>query len=328
MDGIVQMGIDFILSIQARAPWLIPAAAFFTNKVSELFYMVLITAIYWCWNSSLGFRIAMLLMINQGFKSFFKLLFHQPRPFWVDSRVRPFNLETSFGIPSGHAQDATVTFGAIAAWIGKVWAWIAAVLLIFYIGFSRVVIGVHFPTDVVAGWIIGAIILFLYLKLEKPVSTALQKRSTGAKTLIAFLASLALILMNWLVWAFVRNIQIPPTWQQNFQLAFPNEALTPISITSAYSYSGLLFGFCLGVILIQLKGGFNAGGIWWKRILRFLIGISGLAVFYLGLDILFDAIGLGGEELVGNTFRYMRYGMMGLWTTWLAPLIFIKTKLA
>jgi membrane-associated phospholipid phosphatase len=328
MESLYQLGISMILFFQEQAPWLIKPMAFFTSQISELFYMVLIAGIFWCWSTALGLRIGLLLLFGQGVKSFCKLLFHQPRPFWINPKVQAFNLETSFGIPSGHAMDATVVLGGIAAWIGKAWAWIVAILLILFIGLSRVVIGVHFPTDVLAGWLIGAIILVVYLKLEKPVSQYLKNQQTAVQILIAFAASLVMILLNALAVGLLGNFSIPQAWQTNFQIAFPGEALDPYSITGVYSAAGTLFGLGLGIILIQRQGGYDAGGIWWKRVVRFILGILGLVVLYLGLSLLFDQIGLGGSDLIGNIFRYFRYGMIGLWAFWIAPMIFVATKLA
>lgn len=327
MEGIYQSGISIIRFFQENTPWLITPMAFFNNFVSEIFYMSLIAAIYWCWNSWLGLRIGLLLILGQGVKSFFKILFHQPRPFWIDPIVQAANEETSFGIPSGHAMDATVVFGGIAAWIGKVWAWIVAILLILYIGVSRFVIGVHFPTDVLAGWLIGAVLLFIYLKLEKPAGSYLKKQTVSSQIGITFLASLAMILLNYLVLFLVGDYSIPETWQTNFNMAFPEGKLDPLSISGVYSYSGMLFGLGLGVILIQKRGGFDAGGRWWKRLVRFLLGIVGLAVIYIALDMIFDLIGLGGQDIGSYIARYVRYGCVGLWAAWIAPLIFLSIKL-
>lgn len=79
-----------------------------------------------------------------------KLAFHRPRP-------EPFfNLAAPFGysFPSGHALVSCCFYGLLAANARRrqPLAWLAAALLVALIGFSRVYLGVHYPSDVIAGY--------------------------------------------------------------------------------------------------------------------------------------------------------------------------------
>ena len=88
----------------------------------------------------------------------------------IFKRVRPepfFNtiLPTSDSFPSGHALGAFCFYGALAAILtartDKVWLkiliWTAATAMILLVGISRIYLGVHFPSDVVAGYAVGLI---------------------------------------------------------------------------------------------------------------------------------------------------------------------------
>lgn len=90
-----------------------------------------------------------------------KMFFHGPRPYWYCTDVIAYAKETSFGVPSGHAQIATGIWGVLAASLRKWWAWLIAILVILIIGISRIYLGVHFPHDVILGWLIGAFLLWL-----------------------------------------------------------------------------------------------------------------------------------------------------------------------
>jgi len=91
----------------------------------------------------------------------FKWLFARPRP----SNLINYRAPESTGFPSGHAIAALCLFGMIA-WIVtrqiespavKAGVWILTFVLVFLIGMSRVYIGIHYPTDVLAGFVAGLI---------------------------------------------------------------------------------------------------------------------------------------------------------------------------
>ena len=55
-----------------------------------------------------------MLLISAGLNEWVKDLFKLPRPFWIDPKLG-LSVETSYGLPSGHAQNAVVLWGYLAA---------------------------------------------------------------------------------------------------------------------------------------------------------------------------------------------------------------------
>lgn len=82
----------------------------------------------------------------------------------------------SFSFPSGHTTGSTIAFGLLAYYgyhfLPSPFNYVALVffvLLIFLVGISRIFLGAHYPTDVIAGWTLGAIILSLVIFVIKPI---------------------------------------------------------------------------------------------------------------------------------------------------------------
>ena len=90
-----------------------------------------------------------------------KLYFARPRP----AAMISYPAIETFSFPSGHALSSFCLYAALVWLITnrlenpalKAAIWAAALLLIFLIGLSRVYIGVHYPSDVLAGWLVAGI---------------------------------------------------------------------------------------------------------------------------------------------------------------------------
>lgn len=117
------------------------------------------------------------LILNQGLK----LLFARPRPLLWTRLIT----ETSYGFPSGHALGALVLYGFWAYVLATRFPrqqraiYAIAVFLISAIGISRLYLGVHYPTDIIAGYTIGLLwllICIVMLKLQTSAKSITQKR--------------------------------------------------------------------------------------------------------------------------------------------------------
>ena len=190
--------------------WLNSPMQFFSLLGNDIFFLLVAPVIFWSIDAALGLRLGLFLMISASVNEALKLFMHQPRPYWFSPRVTAFSSESSFGIPSGHAQNAVVVWGTIASYIHKAWAWIAAIALILLIGLSRLYLAVHFPSDVLVGWLIGAVLLWILLKSEKPLLKWFKPLSRSSQLLLALAGSIALILLNVLARATPERLEPAP----------------------------------------------------------------------------------------------------------------------
>lgn len=109
-----------------------------------------------------------------------KLSFHRPRPVPFVG-VDP----STYSFPSGHALSSFCFYGVLAGLLcarienraSRIFIWAAAAALVFAIGLSRIYLGVHYPTDVIAGYIAAAAwvsTLLVAVHAHRHVKTRLQ----------------------------------------------------------------------------------------------------------------------------------------------------------
>ena len=129
-----------------------------------------------------------------------KILFHRLRPPLLNAIIQ----ENGYSFPSGHSLVSVTFYGIIGYFIfksvrsklAKVATFLGTILIISLIGFSRMYLGVHYPTDVLGGHVAGlawvtAVITALEIRLKsKPYSAAdsySKKQRIVAFSLISFI---------------------------------------------------------------------------------------------------------------------------------------------
>lgn len=107
-----------------------------------------------------------------------KRLFHRPRPEEIFAHL-------GYSFPSGHSFFALVVYGMLAYWLtrdapprSRRWGWALAITAILLVGFSRVFLGEHYPSDVAAGYAVALPWLWGCLALP----TAFHRRGRDVST--------------------------------------------------------------------------------------------------------------------------------------------------
>jgi membrane-associated phospholipid phosphatase len=212
-------------------------------------------------------------------------------------------------------------WGTMAHEVRRSWAWIGAAALAFLIGLSRLYLGVHFAPDVLVGWLIGGVLLWAFIRFWNPVGTWISRQSFGQQIAVAFVISLIMIAVG--AWEVARldGDVIPQQWIENALRAGaePN----PISMDGTLTSAGTFFGLAAGAAWIALRGGYDASGSWEQRGLRYIIGVIGILILWMGLGQVFPR----DPDLVSYVLRYFRYTLVGFWVTAGAPWLFFRFKL-
>jgi membrane-associated phospholipid phosphatase len=318
-----QFQLNFTLFMQGLGGWLLPFMMFFTSLGSEYAFLLILPLIYWCIDSAIGLRTAVMLTFSVSSHSILKLVFHTPRPYWVDARVKAFSAETSFGFPSGHSTDAVSVWGTVARGFNKRWLTLTLVFIMFMIGLSRIYLGVHFLQDVLGGWLLGGLLLLGLSLLDKPVTRWLGSKSLTVQILVSACVSGVILLLGILARNASTAFVIPPDWiTQAFNSS--QVSLNPRSLDGLVTVSGLFFGFGAGYAWLTKKlHGYQVEGSFEKRVLRFLVGLITVVIVYLPLEL----IAPSQPEALSLIVTYLRYALLGLWVSAGAPLLFRRLKL-
>jgi len=322
MDFLVPFGVNWIIAIQSLGAWLEAPMKFFSFLGTENFFMLVLPLIYWCVDAGLGIRVGFILLTSIYVNNIFKLMFAGPRPYWVSDKVIPFAAESSFGVPSGHAQNAVGIWGMIASGVRKRWAWGVAFALAFFIGFSRWYLGVHFPHDVFLGWLLGGILLWAVMQFWNPIEAWLKKQTLGSQVLVALIVSVIFIALGAVSVERLAGYTFPEEWKDNALRAGPLP--TPVSIEGFITTAGTLFGLAVGVAWMAARGGYQASGPLEKRALRYVIGLIGIVILWMGLGQVFP----DNADMISYLLRYLRYTLVGFWVSGGAPWLFLRFNLA
>ena len=288
METILDWGIKVVLWLQQASPSLDLPFKFITFMGNEEFFIFVLPFIYWCVDRRTGVRLSILFLFSAYINSAAKVFASQPRPFQYDSRVKEIVGAGGGGFPSGHTQGTLVFWGYLALRFRRPFLWVIAGLLLILIPLSRLYLGVHFPTDLLGGYLIGAILLLLYLWFEPRVETWLVRKG--------------------IIWQICAALVVP-----SLMIFFcPGEGKYGIGSAAT------LMGMGMGFILERLWVGFECQRFWRKRILCFLLGMGVLLLLRSGLRACLS--GLEPESF----FRFVRYALMGLWCGFGAPWTFLK----
>lgn len=147
----------------------------------QLLLVVIMGFLYWGLNKKFGKYVGLNVLMVNVWNPMIKNIVLRLRPYMVSDSIKPLRLvdenadamdvaAQGYSFPSGHSSNAVTVYGSLAVHEKKrKILWILAVVLPLLVGFSRVFVGVHYPTDVLCGWLLGIIVITVVPLLRQKI---------------------------------------------------------------------------------------------------------------------------------------------------------------
>lgn len=295
-------GLDLVLWVQEiRFSGLAPFLEFLDFVGGELFYIILLSLVYWAFNKQLGLRMFFALVTITLLTSFFKDLFARPRPYQASDAVLPIFLEEGYGFPSGHTSASLVVWGILAFHLKRPFVLPFLAIYITLQALGRVVAGVHFPQDVLGGLLLGSLTLYVILQYQNPIANFWNERQAMQQAILACLVSGAIIILTF--------------------LAFDDLHAMESYLTAA----GLIIGGGIATIIEPRKVQFRPTDSRVRAFFQYFIGIVLCGGLLIGLKAGFASIDEIGR--VAAVLRVLRYGIVAFVALEAWPYISLKLGL-
>ncbi len=159
--------------------WLISATQWFSwigGGPQRTFSVIVIALALWRWQGALaGLAMALASLVSNLLSEFLKVEFARQRP-GLTAHLDQVGGSLSF--PSGHSASAAAVY-LLLAWLlpaelRRPWL-VLAVVLIFLTGLSRILLGVHYPSDVIGGWMLGTAFALVGVHFAGPARSSADR---------------------------------------------------------------------------------------------------------------------------------------------------------
>ena len=256
----------------------------------ETLVILLVVALWFAVDSKLAQKLFFVTICSMGLNGIIKNIAQVPRPF--DKGITPVRKETAtgFSFPSGHTQNFTTWSVFFAIKFKKKWLTALVAILVALVAFSRLYLGVHYPSDVIVGIALGVGMVVLGDYLFEHVKDV---RKLYTAVLIIF----APFIVYFLIVAHER-------------------------FADFFKVFGMMGGLTL-IAFLQEKGEPLTYDIaWWKKLIRIVIGVAIAFALKEGLKILkMDGVHV---DLALDALRYFAVVFA---VGYLCPLLFKKIKI-
>ena len=272
-----------------RTPFLDWFFSLITHLGDETVFLVVAIFIFWCVSKREGYYVLITGLVGTVINQILKLFFAIPRPWVQDTSFKPVDTAveraTGYSFPSGHTQNATGTFGAIARFCKRWWLRIVFIVLIVLVAFSRMYLGVHTPLDVLTSLGIGAALVFAL----RPLFSTEER----------FEKYMSFVVMGSIIAALAFMLYFPI-----FSDAGHDAANLESAMKNAYTLAGCTIGLALVYFVDSAWTKFDTRASWYAQIIKFVVGLGIVLLIKEGLRSPLEYI-CNGNIYIARMIRYL-----------------------
>ncbi|MBR2822993.1 MAG: phosphatase PAP2 family protein [Clostridia bacterium] len=273
--------------------------SFFSAFGEEMILILVMGLLYWVLDKKMGKRVGLSVLAAMTWNAQFKNIFLRRRPYMdhegiqilrvVEPSADPMDLAAQgYSFPSGHSANASSVYASLAAELKKKWMTALAVVLPLLVGCSRVVVGAHYPTDVMVGWVLGLLAVLIVRLLSGRIRNELALNGIVLLTAVPG-------------FFFCRS-------------------------EDYFSSVGLMIGFMLGSMLEEKKVNFENTRNVLFGILRLVGGFAIYFLLNTALKMPFSKDFLSGGSTGALLVRAARYAIVAFVEFGIYPMIFAKAE--
>jgi len=277
-----------------RSPFLDTVFGIITRLGEEMILIPVFCILFWCINKRMAYVMGISFFLSSLVVQGAKIVFRVVRPWIYDPAFAPvggaLQASTGYAFPSGHTQNAAALLGSLGALLKPKAVKITLFALVILVAFSRMYLGVHFLSDVVASLVITFLIIWFAVKVvtEEPVS---QKRELLLALFLVLVAVIVIILAA---------------------VLYHNGTTTPAQLRDSTRAAGAAMGFAIGMYVERMYIRFSVKAQNLPmQIVKVVLGIAGVLAIQEGVRLI-------GTGLVIDAVRYF---LMVSWLTMVYPLI-------
>ncbi len=278
--------------------WIINVISQFSAFGEQLPLVAILGFLYWSLDKEFGKYVGVNILVVNIWNPMVKNIFVRRRPYFDNPGIkilRPVEPDADlydisaqgFSFTSGHSANAVTAYGSISRYAKKRWLRVLAILLPLLVGFSRVVVGAHYPTDVLCGWGLGVLVIFVVPLLQKVI----KKR--------------------WMFNGLMLLIALPGFFY--------------CKSTDYYSGVGMLIGFLAALPVEEKYVKFENTKSWVRRILRVIGGGAIYLGLNTVLKLPFSSEFLASPTMGAFFIRTLRYAIIIFVVIAIYPMLFKYT---
>lgn len=271
-----------------------------TQLGTELVFIAAVMVYYWCISKKEGYRLINLFMVSQVMTGIIKVMVRRTRPY-ATGKVQALMEQTDgYSFPSGHSNNIAVVCTHSSLYARKsdkrLYVFLTSVIVILLVMLSRMYLGQHYLTDVVAGAAIGIFVAsvgYYVFGLFKD----------NEEKIMYFIVPCCVILV---VAALIMLIAKGETF----------DSVTKVAGT----YMAASIGYFVEKRYVKSEVAVSGK----CRACRLALGFVIVAVAYILLKLLF---GLTDNAVASLLLGFIRYFIIGILVTLLMPMLFNKLKI-